>query len=129
MMDLNRAVKAYLNLREAKTQLKRKFDEEEAVLKGKMERLEAEFLRTLNEQGTESMRTLNGTFFRQEEITPTCQDWDALYRWIKQEDAFEALERRVKKTFVKDWMDQHEGTPPPGVNVFREFVVRVRRPT
>jgi hypothetical protein len=37
------------------------------------------------------------------------------------------LEKRIKKTFVQEWMDAHEGTPPPGVNVYREFVVRVRR--
>jgi hypothetical protein len=37
------------------------------------------------------------------------------------------LERRFKKTFVKDYRESNEGAIPPGVSVMREFTVRVRR--
>jgi hypothetical protein len=51
------------------------------------------------------------------------------YGWIKDNDAFDALERRVKKTFVTEFMETHEGgLPPPGITVSREYVVRVRKP-
>lgn len=126
-METNKLVKAYLNLREARHTLKRKFDEDDGALKIKQERIESALLAFLNENKVDRVATPLATVYRQEEMTPTAADWSAVYEFIKENDAFEMLERRLKKTFVKDYMEQHEGGVPPGVSVFREFVVRVRR--
>jgi hypothetical protein len=126
-MDTNALTKTYVKIRDARTALKRKFDEEDGKLKAKLERLEGAMLKFLQESGIDSAKTENGTFYRQEEITPTGSDWDRFYQWIAENDAFDALERRIKKTFVKEYMETHEGAIPPGVTVYREYVVRVRR--
>lgn len=126
-MNINALTKAYVKIRDARTALKRQYDEEDQKLKGKLERLEAEMLRFLQESNLDSAKTESGTFYRQEEITPTGSDWDAFYKWVADNDAFDALERRIKKTFVKEYMETHEGAIPPGVSVYREYVVRVRR--
>ena len=126
-MDISTLTKAYVKIRDARGALKKQYEEEDIKLKAKLERLEAEMLRFLQENNTDSVKTVHGTFYRQEEITPTGADWDALYKWIAQNDAFDALERRIKKGFVKEYMETHEGGVPPGVSVYREYVVRVRR--
>jgi hypothetical protein len=126
-MDTNALTKTYVKIRDARTALKRKFDEEDGKLKAKLERLEGAMLKFLQESGIDSAKTENGTFYRQEEITPTGSDWDRFYQWIAENDAVDALERRIKKTFVKEYMETHEGAIPPGVTVYREYVVRVRR--
>jgi hypothetical protein len=126
-MDINKLTKAYINIREAKHALKKQFDEADGDLKKKLERIEAEMLRFLQTSNTDSVKTDAGTFYRQEEITPTGSDWDLFYHWIAENEAFDALERRVKKTFVKEYMEAHDGSIPPGLSVYREFVVRVRR--
>lgn len=126
-MDVNKMTKAYVKLRDAKLELKRKMDEEIAGFDKKLELLEGQMLKFLNESKMDSVKTPSGTFYRQEEITPTGADWTAFYRWIAENDGFEFLERRIKKTAIKEYMDAHEGGVPPGVNVYREFVVRVRR--
>ena len=46
-----------------------------------------------------------------------------------QNDGFDLMERRLKATFVKQFMDENNGALPPGVNVHREFEVSVRRPS
>lgn len=125
--DLNRVTKAYLRLRDTRDELRRNYTEEDNELKEKMERLEAEMLSFLNETHQESARTLNGTVYKQEDIIPTGSDWDRFYQWVKENDAFDALERRIKKGFVAEHMREHEGAPPPGVSVLRKYVVRVRR--
>lgn len=127
MTNIGLMTKAYVKIRDARTELKRDFEEKDSALKAKLERIEAEMLKFLQENNTDSVKTANGTFYRQEEITPTGSDWDALYRWISENDAFDALERRIKKGFVKEYMETHEGGVPPGVSVYREYVVRVRR--
>ena len=60
-------------------------------------------------------------------MIPTGQDWEAFYDWIKEHDAFDALERRIKRTFVSKYMDDNDGAIPPGVNVFRRYTVEVRK--
>lgn len=126
-MDVNKLAKAYVKLRDVKLEAKRKFDEEDSKLKAKLELLEGQMLKFLNESKMDSVKTASATFYRQEEITPTGSDWTAFYDWIKENDGFEFLERRIKKTAIKEYMDAHEGGIPPGVSVYREFVVRVRR--
>lgn len=126
-MDTAKMVKAFVKLRDARTALKREFEDKDNALKSKQELLEGQLLKFLNENEMESVKTPHGTFYRQEELTPTGADWDAFYKWIAQNDAFDALERRIKKTFIKEYMEMHSGGIPPGVSVYREYVVRVRR--
>lgn len=126
-MDNKALVRAYLRLRTARSELKAKYDEEDKKLKQKMERLEQTMAKALADANTESMRTEVGTFYRQVDITPRGDDWEAFYAWVREHDAFDALERRIKKTFIAEYMAEHEGGVPPGVSVFREYVIRVRK--
>jgi hypothetical protein len=126
-MDANKLTNAYVKLRDARKKLADEFNEVDGGLKQKQERLEAEMLRFMTESGVDSVRTPAGTFYRQENMFPSASDWEAFYSWIKKNDAFEALERRVKKGFVKEFMDANSGEVPPGISVHREYVARVRR--
>lgn len=126
-LDLARIVKAHVNIRDARAQLKQDFDASDADLKAAQKKLENALLDHLNKHGMESVRTEFGTFYAQEEMTPSASDWNILYDWIKEHDAWDALERRIKRTFVKEYAEAHNGGLPPGVSVFREKIVRVRR--
>jgi hypothetical protein len=126
-MVADKMVKAYIKLREQRSAIKKEFEEKDSVLKSKMEVIESAMLQQMNESGIESIKTAAGTFYRQEEVTPTGSDWDAFYSWVSANNAFEALERRIKKTFIKEYMETNSGAIPPGVSVYREYVVRVRR--
>lgn len=126
-MDMTQVTKAHINIRDARHKMRHEFEAKDAELKASQEKLEAVMLQHLQTSQSESVRTEAGTFYRQEEITPSASDWVALYDWIKSEDAFDALERRVKKTFIKEYMEMHDGGLPPGISVYREYVVRVRR--
>lgn len=128
-LDLARIVKAHINIRDARAALKRDFEASDKDLKDAQTKLESAMLDHINKHGMESVRTENGTFYVQEEITPSASDWDAVYRWIAEHDAWDLLERRLKKTFIKEYAEAHGGGLPPGVSVFRERVVRVRRPS
>lgn len=126
-MDNAKAVKAYLKLRDARTALKREYEEADLKLTQQQERIEKALLHHLNETKTNSVATDYGTFYRQEVVTPTGSDWEAFYDWVKKNDAFDALEKRIKKTFITEYMEEHKGAIPPGVSVYREYVVRIRR--
>lgn len=126
-MDMTKIVKAHIAIRDARKVLSDEFNAKDKDLKAKQERLEAEMLRFMHDSNMDSVRTEAGTFFRQESLKPAASDWDAFYNWIKENDAFDALERRIKATFVKEFMEENDGETPPGVSVYREHVARVRR--
>lgn len=126
-LDMTKIVKAHIAIRDARRVLAEQFNTRDADLKTKQARLEAEMLRFMQASNMDSVRTEAGTFYRQEVIKPSGADWEALYKWIKDHEAFDALERRIKATFIKDYMDEHDGETPPGVNIHREYVARVRR--
>lgn len=126
-VDFARIVKAHINIRDHRAQLKKQFDEADQQFKQAQAKLESVMLDHLNKTGSEAIRTEHGTFYAQEEMTPSASDWNMLYDWIKEHDAWEALERRIKKTFIKEFAEAHGGGLPPGVSVFRERIVRVRR--
>lgn len=128
-MDYEKIVRAYRNIRDRKQELNRAHEKVIADLDEKLEKLKGVMLAELNTNKGEGIRTAAGTFFRKLETIPTGSDWDAFYDWIKDNDAFDALERRIKRTFISDYMDSHDGAIPPGVSVFRRYTVEVRKPT
>lgn len=126
-IDNDKIIRAYLNLRKAKEDLAAEYKEKDAQLKEKMEKLENHFLRILNETNTQSIRTDTGIVYRQEDVIPTGADWNAFYDWVAENNAFDFLERRIKKSAVAEYMETHGGGIPPGVSVFRKFTVRFRK--
>ena len=125
--DTDRVAAVYIKIRDKRGELKKAFEEEDKKLKEKLTRLEVTMLQFLDAHKLKSAPTTSGVFYKQEELTPTGADWEAFYAWVRENNAFDFLERRIKKTEIKAYMEEHDGAIPPGVSVFREFVVRVRR--
>jgi hypothetical protein len=128
-VDLAKLASDYIALRAAKTERRKAWETEEAKYDAALERIEGVMLNHLNTHNMDSVRTDGGTFYRQEDIKPNIVDDKLFFEWIKENNAFDAMQRRVSVTFVKEFMESHEGgLPPPGLNVSREYVVRVRKP-
>jgi hypothetical protein len=127
-LDVSAVVGAFVRIRDTRSELKKRWEAEEAELLAKQDRLGAVLLQHLKDQNANSVKTEHGTFYKQEEVKPNIVDDVAFYGFIKDQDcAADALERRAKKGFVTEFMANHEGLPPPGIAVSREYVVRVRR--
>lgn len=126
-IDNEKVVKAYQKIRAAREDLAREFKVKDDELKEKQERLQNFLLDFLNTNGLQNAATESSIFYKQEDVIPTAADWQAFYAWVKQNNAFDALEKRITRTFIKNWMDDHDGTPPPGVSVFRKYKVGIRR--
>lgn len=126
-LQVERLARAYVSIRDARSAATAAHEKADKELKAKQDKIGAVMLGFLAEHGIDSAATEAGTFYRQEELTPTGADWQAFYAWIAKHNAFDALERRIKKTFIRQYMEENANAIPPGVNVFREYVVRVRR--
>ena len=127
-MDIQKTVKAYLNIRNHRSDIKKAFTDADNALKESQALLEAAMLGFFQENKMDSVRTDAGTFYRQEDIKPVGSDWSVFYKWMTENDAFEFLQKRLSKGPVVAHMDDNDGDPPPGVSVYREYVIRVRQP-
>lgn len=127
--NLGKVVQAYSAIRDARTAKRKAWEEDDRALEEDQHKLKVLMLELLNTNGAKSINTDHGTVYRSEKIKPSAADWNAIYDWIGENpERFELLEKRLKSTFVKEFMEQNEGAIPPGINVHREFEVSVRRP-
>ncbi len=129
-IDLSRVVSAYNAIRDARTVKRHAWEAEDLALEQDQDKLKVLMLGVLNSQGAKSINTEQGMVIRSLKLKPSVADWGAFYDWILQDkDRFEALEKRIKATFVGQYMEENENALPPGVNAHREYEVSVRRPT
>lgn len=119
-------VQKYIELRDAKAQIKAKYDQKVGKLDAAMEKIEAIILLDFNEQGIESMRTSAGTAYKQTRVSAGVADWDAARDFIVENGLWNMLERRVNKSAIEQYKDAN-GDLPPGINWREEVVINVRR--
>ncbi|MDR3427794.1 hypothetical protein [Silvimonas sp.] len=127
MTDIDRMVRVRHKIADARKALSAEYNAADEKLKAQLKTVDAALLAELNSSNAKSMRTESGTFYWQEKITPSAADWDTFYGWVAKTNSFDALERRIKTTFISQYMEEHAGELPPGVDVYREREVRVRR--
>ena len=125
-MKLNELAEKYIALRDRKAQLKAEFEGKVAELQAVMDKIEAVLLKTFDDAGIESVKTAAGTAYRSIRTQASVADWDAFLGFVKQNDAWEMLERRCSKSAVEQFKAANEDLPP-GLNWREERVVNIRR--
>lgn len=126
-MDLEKMVKVFIKMRDTRSAMKQEFEAKYNALGEDMELIQNMLLKFLQDNKLQNIKTDHGLVYKTETIKPSAADWDVFYTWIKKNDAFDALEKRITKRFIKDYMDQHDGGVPPGVTVYRGYEVGIRR--
>jgi hypothetical protein len=126
-VKLDKVAATYVKIRDKRSEIKKAYEDEDLKLKVQLDAIESFFLETLQALGVESARTKHGTVIKSLAIKPSCEDWSALYAWIAENDAFDALEKRVKRSFIVDYMADNSDELPPGITVLKEWTVSVRR--
>lgn len=124
-LDMNRLARAYVKIRDARAEANRKAKEADDDFAAKLALIGTAVLDFLNRSNQQSGKTESGTFYKVLDIKPSASDWEAFYAWVKENDAFDFLEKRLKKSEIAAYMERNEGSAPPGVSVLREFVVRL----
>lgn len=127
-LTVDQVVAGYLTLRGQKEQIKHEAEEKVRAIEANMDKMEAWLLEQANAQGVTSFKTKHGTAFLTTVDFANVADWDSVLRYIKENEAFDLLERRVSKTAVRGYIDNH-GAVPSGVNYGTKLEVNVRKPT
>ena len=121
-------IKKYMKLREEKAVVEAEIKERIDAIKANMEKLEAWLKAKLDADGLTSFKTDYGTAFLTTTDFASVEDWDAVLRFIREEDAFDMLEKRVSKTAVRGYIEANKEVPP-GVKYGTKLDINVRKPT
>ena len=92
-----------------------------------MAKLEAYIKQRADEQGVDSFKTKVGTAFLTTVDFAQVADWDATLEFIKDNEAYDLLEKRVSKRAVRGYIEEQKEVPA-GINYGTRIDVNVRRP-
>ncbi len=126
-LHVDKLVKLYTKTRDAKTAATRAFEAEEARYKAIMEACENQMLKQAMEQGVTGFKTPFGTTYIATSTKISIADDAAFFGFVRDLGDLDFFERRVSSRHVEDYIKTHEGAAPPGLNIFRENVMRVRK--
>lgn len=121
-------IAAYIKLRDKKEALEASVKEQTKELTEKMFKLENYLREQADAMGVTSFKTKHGTAFLTTTDFAAVADWDAVLDFVKQNDAYDMLERRVSKKAVRGYIDQMKQVPA-GINYGTRLDINIRRPT
>lgn len=128
MVNIDEVIAAYIKFRDMKAQIKAEAETRMGALEAKMDKLEAWLKEKADADGVTSFRTKHGTAFLTTVDFASVADWDAMLKFVVENEAFDMFEKRVSKTAVRGYIDQMKRVPP-GVNYGTRIEVNVRKPT
>jgi hypothetical protein len=94
-MDASQLVKVYVKIRDARDAKRKEMEEEVATLETQLELVEEQLLDICKTTGQNGGKTDYGSFTRSVKTRYWPSDWDSMYRFVKEHDAPELLERRI----------------------------------
>lgn len=126
-VNVEDVVSTYMKLRGQKDAIEKETKQRVATIKEKMEKLEAWIKEQADAQGVTSFKTRSGTAFLTTTDFATVADWDAMIDFVKENEAYDLLEKRVSKVAVRGYIDQTKAVPP-GINYGTRLDVNIRKP-
>ena len=117
-----------LKIRDEITAIKKRQVEELLPYENGLQAIENYLLAQMYERKETSIKTKFGTAFQSEQIRVSMEDRDELLVHAHKWNDFGFFTNHVAKEHVKEYMETHEGLPPPGVKVDRFIACHIRKP-
>ena len=126
-VSVDRLVSVYLKIRDKKDAIVKQLKAEELRLNEKLDVVKGALLEHCKTNEVESVRTREGTFFRQVRTKYWTSDWESMNTFIMENDAVGLLEKRLHQGNTKQFLEENPDKLPPGLNVDSAYTVTVRR--
>lgn len=111
-INADRLAKVYVKIREKRRELAK----QDRELEEQLEAISRQLLEICKEQGAATIRTSHGTISRRttKRFWPT--DWDAFYKFVKDQDALSLLYQRINTANMEQFLEENPELHPPGLN-------------
>ena len=125
-VQVDDVVATYMKLRSQKESMEAEVKDKVSTIKAKMEKLEAWIKEQADVQGVTSFKTKHGTAFLTTTDYANVADWDAVLDFIREQEAFDMLEKRISKIAVRGYIEANKAVPP-GVNYGTKLEINIRK--
>jgi hypothetical protein len=126
--DAESLVSAYINIRDERDRIISQQKQALKELELQLEAVSKALLEICKENKLDGFRTDFGTVSQITKTEYWTNDWDSLYKFIKENDAFHLLHKRVNQSGMKEFLEENPDLHPAGLNVDQEYSIRVTRP-
>ena len=117
----------YLKIRDARSELKAKYEEDDKQLEAQMDVIEAKLLEICKATDADSIKTQAGTVMRRVATRYWTNDWESMYNFVKENDAYGLFEKRISQTNMKQFLEENPDKFPPGMLLDSQYKITVRR--
>ena len=128
-VTLDRLAKVYLKIRTHLGVITKEYETEAETLKAKQHDVAMAMKDIMQATGQKSAKTDHGTIILSVKTRYIAQDWDAMKRFIIDNDAVDLLEKRIAQKNMNEFLENNPGVVPPGLNTLTEVDVSVRKST
>lgn len=126
--SVDKRVQQFIMIRDALKVLEDKHETEKAPLLEAKKLVEGWLQQFMETARCESIKTQYGTCHFTSRTTASVADPQAFMDFVIQNKQFDLLDRRANATAVREYVKDHQGAQPPGVNLSTIRTVGVRRP-
>jgi len=127
-VTVDAVIKKYMKLRSQKEAVEAEIKERVDKIKADMAKLEAFLQAKMDADGLTSFKSEHGTAFLTTTDFANVDNWDAVLQFIREEEAYDMLERRVSKAAVRGYIEANKEVPP-GIKYGTKLGVNIRKPT
>lgn len=126
-VPVEKLVRVYLKMNATLAEKRAAYEAEEKALKDKMVKVKQALLQHCKEHNVESVRTTEGLFYRGVSTRYWTNDWEAMGRFVVENNVPDLLEKRLHQGNMKQFLEANPELLPPGLNVDSEYTITVRR--
>jgi hypothetical protein len=126
-VPVEKLVKAYVNIRTKRSELKAEFAEKDDQLADKQDKIKRALLDHCKEHNVDSVKTAEGLFYRTIKSRYWTNDWESMHSFIMEHNLPEFFEKRLNQTNVRQFLEENPDLTPAGLNVDSEYVISVRK--
>lgn len=117
----------YIKIRDKRAEIKEQYEEQDSDLKEQMDLLAEKMLDICHEQQADSIKTKAGTIIRKVDTRYWTSDWESMYDFINENDAYPLLEKRIHQTNMKQFLEENPDLHPAGLMADSKYSIVVRR--
>lgn len=121
--------KVYIRIRTKRAEMKASYEKEDADMEAQQAQIANAMKDQMQAVGLKSAKTEHGIVSLVTKTRYYAQDWEAMHRFIVDNDAPFLLEKRIAQTAMSAFLEENPGVVPPGLNTMSEVDVSVRKAT
>lgn len=122
-------VRAYIKLRAVIKEKEDTHKDHMHSFKGQLEAISDEILNVCNKGDMEGFKTAEGTVSRTITSRFWPSDWEAMYKFVQDNNAPYLLEKRIHNKNMAEFLEDNPTLVPEGLQTDRKYSIRVRKPT